>query len=130
MESAQGWRNTRNSNLPKRKGDAASVSLQPLSCHFRKQSLRSCYLVTDRMRLNEILGVPLGDRHENPYDGRRLENRYIDSATPALPMISNTTLVAGDCVLVDAIANAARPILSANTSLTTRITVKPLSVAR
>lgn len=64
------------------------------------------------------------------YEGRRRENRYIVDATAKPPMIMNTTSIAADCVSVDAIANTARPTLSANTSLTTRNTVKPLSVAR
>jgi hypothetical protein len=47
-----------------------------------------------------------------------------------LPIARKRTFVADEWVMVDAIANAARPILSVNTSLTTRQTVNPLSVAR
>ena len=48
-------------------------------------------------------------------------------------MLSNgnkSRLIADERVMVDAIANAARTTLSTKTSLTTRNTVKPLSVAR
>ena len=58
------------------------------------------------------------------------ENRCNTKATAMLPIARKRTFVADEWVMVDAIANAARPILSVNTSLTTRQTVNPLSVAR
>jgi len=61
---------------------------------------------------------------------RRRENRYSETATAAPPMPTNPTPIAADCILVDAIASAASARLRTNTSLTTRHTAKPLSVAR
>ena len=62
------------------------------------------------------------------YRGR--ENLSIVSATVRLPIRSSAARIVGDEITVDVIANAARPTLSANTSPTTRNTVKPLQVAR
>jgi len=75
-------------------------------------------------------GAAAKSRMRRLYAGRGFENRYIVSATPMPPMIVTMTSIVADCVLAEAIASTARPTLSANTSLTTRSTVKPLSVAR
>src|SRR5882762_9775294 len=56
------------------------------------------------------------------------ENRSSTKATAMLPKARKRMFVVDEWVMVDAIANTARPILSVNTLLTTRHTVKPLSV--
>ena len=61
---------------------------------------------------------------------RRRENRYMTSAVAKPPAIRNKIRIMADGVMIDPTANTARAMLSANTSLTTRITAKPLSVAR
>ncbi len=61
---------------------------------------------------------------------RRRENRYMTSAVAKPPAIRNKIRTMADCVMMDPNASTARVTLSANTSLTTRNTVKPLSVAR
>jgi hypothetical protein len=69
-------------------------------------------------------------KDEGVYAGRVFENRNIVSATPRPPVIISMTSIPADWVRVEAIASTARPTLSANTSLTTRNTENPLSVAR
>ena len=75
-------------------------------------------------------GAPARRRMTAFYAVRGFENRYIVSATPRPPTIVSMTSIPADRVRVEAIASTARPTLSANTSLTTRNTENPLSVAR
>jgi hypothetical protein len=70
-----------------------------------------------------------GQRNQ-AYWNRRRENRYITMAVPKPPAMRNKVPAAADRAITDPIASAARTTLSANTSLTTPNTVKPLSVAR
>ena len=67
---------------------------------------------------------------KSPYEARGLEKRYIVTATPQPPAMRSTVAIMADWVLIEMIASTAKPTLSANTSLTTPNTVKPLSVAR
>ena len=76
-------------------------------------------------RLREL--ILFYDFREHCYRCR--ENWCSTKATAMLPTATKRMLVADEWVMVDAIANAARPTLSAKTSLTMRNTVRPLSVA-
>jgi hypothetical protein len=58
------------------------------------------------------------------------ESNYRSENADPSKLAKEPTSIADDCILVDAIASAARTRLSANTALTTPMTKNPLSVAR
>ena len=121
-------------NLPRRSVVGLCVE-DPIAGRTRRRSRRAIQFRRRRWPATAALVQELCS------EDRRMKARSLRGARPRKPVHrqrhaeaaddhGSTTSTAADCVLVDAIASTARPTLSANTSLTTRNTENPLSVAR